>query len=110
MSDPASLTLSRIAQDQLFNVRCLQIALQFAVNFVLTEDAATPLHAERATLAAHILQRRVQSEILALVVLADQNIAATAIADVANNARAVADGDIDGRIQATWNSLALAAV
>lgn len=110
MADPASLTIALIAQDQRFNVRCLQIALQFAVNFVLTEDAATPLHNERAAFAAHILQRRVQPETLALVVLGDQNIAAAAIADVANNARTVADVNIDGRLQATWNVLALAGV
>lgn len=110
MSDPASLTLALIAQDQRFNVRCQQIAIQYAVNYVLTEDAATPLHNERATLAAHILQRRVQPEMLALVVLGDQNIAAAAITDVANNARAVADVNIDGRLQATWNVLALAAI
>lgn len=110
MSDPASLTLALIAQDQRFNVRCLQIALQFAVNYVLTEDAAMPLHNERATLASRILQRRVQPETLALVVLGDQNIAAAAIQDVDNNARAVADVNIDGRIQGTWNVLALAGV
>lgn len=110
MADPASLTLALIAQDQRFNVRCLQIALQFAVNFVLAEDPNIALHTERAAFAAHILQRRVQPETLALVVLGDANIAAAAIADVANNARAVADVNIDSRIQNTWNVLALAGV
>src|SRR5258708_55535 len=102
MADPASLTLALIAQDPLFNVRCLQIALQFAVNFVLTESVNTASHDQRAAFASRILQRRVQPETLALVVLGDQNIAAAAIADLANNARAVADVNIDGRIQATW--------
>lgn len=110
MSDPASLTLALLAQDQRFNVRCQQIAFQFAINFVLTENPNTALHAERAALATRILQRRVSADTLAQTVLTDPNIAAAAIADLANNARAVADVDIDGRLQATWNVLASAAV
>lgn len=110
MSDPASLTTAQLAQDQLFNVRCQIIAIQYAVNVVLPENVNTALHAERSALAARVIQRRVSPEMLAQIVLTDPNIAASAIADLANNAKAVADINIDGRIQATWNSLAVAAV
>lgn len=110
MSDPASLTTAQLAQDQLFNSRCQIIAIQYAVNVVLTENANIANHDARVLLAVHVIQRRVSPEMLAQIVLTDPNIAAAAIADVANNARAVADVNIDGRLQATWNSLALAAV
>lgn len=110
MADPASLTTALIAQDQFFNWRCQIIAIQYAVNVVLAEDPATANHSARVTLAIGIIQRRIQPDALARIVLTDPFIAAAAIQDAANSARAVADINIDGRLQAVWNELALAAV
>lgn len=110
MADAPSYIAAFIADQQRFNIRCQIIAIQYAVNVVLAEDPATPNHDARRILAVSIIQGRTQPSSLARIVLTDPFIQAAAIADVANSAMAVADVSIDGRLQAVWNSLALAAV
>lgn len=110
MSDAPSYITAFIADQQKFNIRCQIIAIQYAVNVVLTESASTPSHDARRILAVSVIQGRTTPKSLAQIVLTDPNIQAAAIADLANDAMAVADVNIDGRIQAVWNSLALAAV
>lgn len=89
-----------------FNRRCQLIAEAYAVNVVLLEDPGTANHVNRAALASKVVSGALSPEVLARVALTDPNIQAAAIADAANNGAAVADVNIDGRLQAVWNALA----
>ena len=109
MSDAPSYTTAFIADQQKFNARVLFIATQLALT-VLAENPNTANHPPRAVFAVKILQRGIRPETLAEIVLADPNIQAAAIADLQNSATAVADIDIQSRLQLVWDSLALAAV
>lgn len=103
---PPSQLAFELADNIDFNLRCQLIALQFAVNFVLSEDPATANHANRLAFATKIMNGSISPGLIARVVLTDANIQAAAIADFANNGNAVADSNIDGRLQAMWNTLA----
>lgn len=106
MAEAPSQTAAFIATHPAFNSRCQLIALQYAVNWVISEDPATASHAARLALATKVINGSISAVLLARIVLTDANIQAAAIADVANAAAAVADANIDGRIQAMWNALA----
>lgn len=110
MTSPASQTAAFIAEHPQFNLRCQLIALQYAVNWVLAEDLVTANHANRIAFATKVINGAIPATLLARVALTDQNIQAAAIADASNAGSAVADQDIDGRIQAMWNALANALV
>ena len=106
MAEPPLQKVAEIAANAGFNLRCQMIATVYAVNVVLIESGATSNHANRVALASKVLSGAVPPSLLARVVLGDPTIQAAAIAYYANMAQAVADVNIDGRLQAIWDALA----
>lgn len=104
----ASQDAATIALNGNFNQRCRMIAAQYAVNVVFVEDAGTANHTARVAFGQKVVTGTIAPDALAFVVLGDPSIQAAAIADLANMAAAVADVNIDGRLQAVWNALSLA--
>jgi len=107
VSVPASQAAATIAQSSIFNLRCQLIALRYAVNVVLSEGAVAD-HANRLSFALKVINGAISPTLLALVVLTDTTIQATAVADVANMGAAVPDtgaDSIDARLQGIWTAL-----